>query len=143
MAATSAAAVGSSFSLKYLTWPNEHHPVKVPFPCTRTVFHPASSLSHSLGTTTDLFTPISSTKWKVLCIAGADVAQEEAAVEVEEQPVVEKEEEENSSAATESGTQVNTKVYFGNLPYLCDSAQLAGIIQEYASPELVEVSYPY
>lgn len=33
----------------------------------------------------------------------------------------------------------NTKLYFGNLPYNCDSAQLAGIIQEYASPEMVEV----
>ncbi|CAM8987187.1 unnamed protein product [Rhodiola kirilowii] len=37
--------------------------------------------------------------------------------------------------------EVSTKLYFGNLPYLCDSAQLAGIIQEYANPELVEVLY--
>ena len=34
-----------------------------------------------------------------------------------------------------------TKLYFGNLPYNCDSAQLAGIVQDYASPELVEVLY--
>lgn len=37
--------------------------------------------------------------------------------------------------------QVNTKLYFGNLPYLCDSAQLAGIVQDYGTPELVEVLY--
>lgn len=36
---------------------------------------------------------------------------------------------------------VNTKLYFGNLPYNVDSAQLAGIIQDYGSPELVEVLY--
>uniref|UniRef100_A0A803LS47 RRM domain-containing protein n=1 Tax=Chenopodium quinoa TaxID=63459 RepID=A0A803LS47_CHEQI len=32
-------------------------------------------------------------------------------------------------------------LYFGNLPYHCDSAQLAGIVQEYGTPELVEVLY--
>ncbi|KNA22694.1 hypothetical protein SOVF_032110 [Spinacia oleracea] len=35
----------------------------------------------------------------------------------------------------------NTKLYFGNLPYHCDSAQLAGIVQDYGNPELVEVLY--
>ncbi|CAA2992075.1 28 kDa ribonucleo, chloroplastic-like [Olea europaea subsp. europaea] len=55
------------------------------------------------------------------------------------------EEEENGyeetikGKATECAT-VNTKLYFGNLPYHCDSAQLARFIQEYASPELVEVA---
>lgn len=44
-----------------------------------------------------------------------------------------KEEEETPQAV------VNTKLYFGNLPYNVDSAELAGIIQDYASPELVEV----
>ncbi|KAK8947020.1 hypothetical protein KSP39_PZI006582 [Platanthera zijinensis] len=57
------------------------------------------------------------------------VAQEEAAA-VETEP--EEEEEEGLQSA---------KLYFGNLPYHCDSAQLAGIIQEYASPEMVEVLY--
>lgn len=37
--------------------------------------------------------------------------------------------------------EVNTKLYFGNLPYHCDSAQLAGIVQQYGNPELVEVLY--
>lgn len=80
----------------------------------------------------------------------ASVAQEEAAVTVtEEAPelaeeVVVKEEEEEISGdgdQTEANSSVNTKLYFGNLPYLCDSAQLAGIIQDYGSPELVEVLY--
>lgn len=56
-----------------------------------------------------------------------------------------------STASTEAGDTeegkelegdegpVNTKLYFGNLPYNCDSAQLAGIIQDYGSPELIEV----
>lgn len=39
----------------------------------------------------------------------------------------------------EEGEVVNTKLYFGNLPYSVDSAQLAGIIQDYGSPEMVEV----
>jgi hypothetical protein len=33
------------------------------------------------------------------------------------------------------------KLYFGNLPYNCDSALLAGIVQDYASPEMVEVCF--
>lgn len=40
---------------------------------------------------------------------------------------------------SEQESSVNTKLYFGNLPYSVDSAQLAGIIQEYGSPELIEV----
>uniref|UniRef100_J3LIB3 RRM domain-containing protein n=1 Tax=Oryza brachyantha TaxID=4533 RepID=J3LIB3_ORYBR len=38
-------------------------------------------------------------------------------------------------------TTTTTKLYFGNLPYNCDSAQLAGIVQDYATPEMVEVLY--
>ncbi|NP_001365171.1 31 kDa ribonucleoprotein, chloroplastic-like [Physcomitrium patens] len=37
--------------------------------------------------------------------------------------------------------QVGTKLYIGNLPWQCDSAQLAGICQEFGSVELVEVIY--
>ncbi|KAF8081486.1 hypothetical protein N665_0884s0014 [Sinapis alba] len=36
---------------------------------------------------------------------------------------------------------INTKLYFGNLPYNVDSATLAQIIQDFANPELVEVLY--
>ncbi|PKU67141.1 28 kDa ribonucleoprotein, chloroplastic [Dendrobium catenatum] len=35
----------------------------------------------------------------------------------------------------------NTKLYFGNIPYNCDSEQLAGVIQQHASPEMIEVLY--
>ncbi|KAK8944803.1 hypothetical protein KSP39_PZI008237 [Platanthera zijinensis] len=35
----------------------------------------------------------------------------------------------------------NTKLYFGNLPYHCDGAQLTSLIQDYASPLSVEVLY--
>lgn len=89
-------------------------------------------------------------KWRVPRISAA-VAQGEAAVEaasplaeaVEEE---EKEAEEVSGGGGEGGDQggeavVNTKLYFGNLPYHCDSAQLAGLIQDYGEPELVEVLY--
>ncbi|RZC62347.1 hypothetical protein C5167_024130 [Papaver somniferum] len=50
-------------------------------------------------------------------------------------------EEETSSNSDEVVSATNTKLYFGNLPYNCDSAQLAGIIQDYGSPEMVEVLY--
>lgn len=70
------------------------------------------------------------------------MAQEEAAVTeaVEEAPAVQEEEEE-SGGSDDQSSGVNCKLYFGNLPYNCDSAQLAGIVQDYGSPELVEVLY--
>lgn len=52
------------------------------------------------------------------------------------------EEEEQQQQGTEEGgaeSSVNTKLYFGNLPFSCDSAQLAGIVQQYGVPEMVEV----
>lgn len=82
-------------------------------------------------------------KWRAPRISAA-VAQEEAAatapVEEEEQ---QQGQEEGEQVLREEGAEspVNTKLYFGNLPYSCDSAQLAGIIQNYGSPELVEVLY--
>ncbi|KAK3155628.1 hypothetical protein QOZ80_2BG0205650 [Eleusine coracana subsp. coracana] len=48
---------------------------------------------------------------------------------------------EEEGGAEEAASTTATKLYFGNLPYNCDSAQLAGIIQDYASPEMVEVLY--
>ncbi|KAJ6430268.1 hypothetical protein OIU84_021635 [Salix udensis] len=76
--------------------------------------------------------------WRVPRVS-ADVAQEEAPAP---SPAVE--EEELASEETEGEADqvpVNTKLYFGNLPYNVDSAQLAGMIQGYGSPELVEVLY--
>lgn len=79
----------------------------------------------------------------------AAVAQEEAAITAETQVLEEEEVDEELGSEEINGEEVepsgvdeapaNTKLYFGNLPYLCDSAQLAGIIQDFASPELVEV----
>lgn len=78
-------------------------------------------------------------KWRVPRILAA-VAQEEAAASaaVENEEAIEAEEVSGDGEA-ESHIVNNTKLYFGNLPYNVDSAQLAGIIQEYASPELIEV----
>ncbi|KAF6156421.1 hypothetical protein GIB67_009079 [Kingdonia uniflora] len=72
----------------------------------------------------------------------AAVVDEEASGVTETEPievVEEKEEvaaEETAVAETEAPT--TTKLYFGNLPYNCDSSSLAGIIQDYGSPEMVE-----
>ncbi|KAL3828299.1 hypothetical protein ACJIZ3_017101 [Penstemon smallii] len=129
-ATTSAAAVASSFSksihscFKYMnskTLPNDLY-----FPRITTKLQPAAGQSLSIS------------KWKVNSprIVAAAVTQEEAEVEVE----AEAEAEEELSSDVVAGAS-NTKLYFGNLPYNCDSAQLAGIIQDYASPELVEVLY--
>nr|CAD1830867.1 unnamed protein product [Ananas comosus var. bracteatus] len=92
----------------------------------------------------NLSTPLASHK-KGFAKISAAVAQQEAVAEVGEQEAA------AAAAATDDGNEEedqvaavaaqNTKLYFGNLPYNCDSAQLAGIIQEYASPEMVEVLY--
>lgn len=85
--------------------------------------------------------------------------EEAAATAVEEEEVLEREGEgqiqerdevreeggaveassDDSGPSVAANTTTTTKLYFGNLPYNCDSAQLAGIVQEYASPEMVEV----
>ncbi|KAL0456904.1 UNVERIFIED_CONTAM: ribonucleoprotein A, chloroplastic [Sesamum latifolium] len=139
MAAT--AAVPSSFSTSIKTfkcvssknWPTDH---LLKISCPRTL------QSHSLVFE---FNPIIGSACKSWRLSRVSAAVEEAAAltaPVEEPPEAEVEEVPSGGggAAPESG-EVNTKLYFGNLPYLCDSAQLAGIIQEYASPELVEVLY--
>lgn len=68
----------------------------------------------------------------------AAVAQEEAAATAS---VEEGDADAGNQAESSSEGPVNTKLYFGNLPYNVDSAMLAGIIQDYGSPELVEVLY--
>lgn len=165
MAATAAAAVASSFSsssvntlkcIRSNLFPSDHLHLRISSP-TRLL---ASPSSHSFATLEPLST---SQKWRVLRITAA-VAQEEVALtaEVDEETelVEEKEEEQQgeeekkaaeevvqspaaqgeAAAGGDEVSAVNTKLYFGNLPYSVDSAQLAGIIQDYASPEMVEVS---
>ncbi|XP_059285867.1 RNA-binding protein CP33, chloroplastic-like [Lycium ferocissimum] len=148
MAATAATAVASSFSSlpcirSKLTWSNCDHLLKIS--CTRTpsLTLTSSSLSLSIARGNEV-------TWRRKRLAAA-VAQEEAEAavtveeeeaEVEAEAAVEEEvvvEEKGEDSSESEG--VNTKLYFGNLPYLCDSAQLAGIVQDYGSPELVEVLY--
>lgn len=165
MAATAAAAVASSFSsssvntlkcIRSILFPSDHLHLRISSP-TRLL---ASPSSHSFATLEPLST---SQKWRVLRTTAA-VAQEEVALTAEvgeETELVEEKEEEwqgeegkkaaeeavqspaargEAAAAGDEVSALNTKLYFGNLPYSVDSAQLAGIIQDYASPEMVEVS---
>ncbi|KQK01329.1 28 kDa ribonucleoprotein, chloroplastic [Brachypodium distachyon] len=93
----------------------------------------------------------------------ATAVQEEAAAEQprEDEPIgeaVQEEEQDQGGAVEASSGSVDdygdgagtgaaeaassaTKLYFGNLPYNCDSALLAGIVQDHATPEMVEVLY--
>ncbi|XP_057486630.1 28 kDa ribonucleoprotein, chloroplastic-like [Actinidia eriantha] len=129
------AAVGSSLStflkcLRSKTWSSDPLPRIAP-----------TRVSLQVGLVSQINATVAfpaSPKWRVPRIS-ADVAQEEAAAAVEEAEEVGGGEAEAGQEATNN--PISTKLYFGNLPYLCDSAQLAGIIQQYASPELVEVLY--
>ncbi|XP_078429288.1 RNA-binding (RRM/RBD/RNP motifs) family protein [Wolffia australiana] len=76
---------------------------------------------------------------RLLARISAAVAEEAEAAEAAEAAAQEGDQEPVADIAGES--RPNTKLYFGNLPYNCDSAQLAGIIQEFATPEMVEVLY--
>ncbi|PQP95246.1 28 kDa ribonucleoprotein chloroplastic [Prunus yedoensis var. nudiflora] len=128
----------------------------------------SSSLSNPCALEPLLSINAGSNKFRVLRVSTA-VAQEEVAVTdeieqvaslAEEDQQEEKKAEEQvvsagdealggEAAAEVSGggdeggeaVAVNAKLYFGNLPYSVDSAQLAGIIQDYGSPELIEVLY--
>lgn len=158
MAATAAAAIGSSFSSSMRTLKcmrtkhflsDNYNSVAMKLSAPRT-FAPISqsyAIDHvNMGV-------ITQSKWRVLKISAA-VAQEEAAAtaaglveeeveEVEEDAETKAEDEAEAQAPAPAFTPLNTKLYFGNLPYNVDSAQLAGIIQEFGSPELVEVCDTY
>ncbi|KAJ6689206.1 hypothetical protein OIU85_005591 [Salix viminalis] len=141
MAASAAAAVGSSFS------PSSIHTLKCMHvkhcPSDHSLLlrvSPVRTMLASLSRSNYVIEPLTqvAVSWRVPRVS-ADVAQEEAPAP---SPAVE--EEELASEETEGEADqvpVNTKLYFGNLPYNVDSAQLAGMIQEYGSPELVEVLY--
>ncbi|KAJ6318804.1 hypothetical protein OIU76_014205 [Salix suchowensis] len=138
MAASAAAAVGSSF------YPSSIHTLKCmhvkhcPSDHSLLKISPVRTMLASLSRSNYVIEPLTqvAASWRVPRVS-ADVAQEEAPAT---SPAVE--EEELASEETEGEADqvpVNTKLYFGNLPYNVDSAQLAGMIQEYGSPELVEV----
>lgn len=150
MAATAAAAVvGSSFSqsihtlkclrFKQLAAADHHHNPLLRIPSAR-VLSPSSISHHQSYFTHELFPTavVTVQKWRALKVSAA-VAEQETAVTAESPVEEEKIEGGEGEAEAEVESTVTTKLYFGNLPYNVDSAQLAGIIQEYGSPELVEV----
>ncbi|XP_050372887.1 31 kDa ribonucleoprotein, chloroplastic-like [Argentina anserina] len=167
MAATAAAAMSSSFSpsihttLK-CTRSNYHLAPHYDLLHLRIITSPTRMLSSS----SSLFAhscvvdqPVVSRRVLRLSCASVDVAVTEEVEEEEVEAIVAAEEKQaeeeeevvvpptSAEVSSEAGVSnddelaVNTKLYFGNLPYSVDSAQLAGIIQEYASPELIEVLY--
>jgi hypothetical protein len=100
---------------------------------------------------------IISSKWRLLRISAAveevavtaEVAQDEVVVTADDEVQVDtelglvEEEDKREEEVLDNGEGeglVSTKLYFGNLPYSVDSAQLAGLIQDFGSPELIEVS---
>ncbi|PKI43733.1 hypothetical protein CRG98_035880, partial [Punica granatum] len=137
-AATATAAISSSFTsihgplreciTRSRNCPSFAHQRILPLQVTPI----AASLSNG-----HLSEPISirfvSRKWRILRVSAA-VAEEEAATTTAEAEA----EVADEAGSAEPENTVSTKLYFGNLPYNVDSAQLAGIIQPYASPELVE-----
>ncbi|KAJ9154104.1 hypothetical protein P3X46_027476 [Hevea brasiliensis] len=144
MAATAAAAVGSSFSPSFhtLKCTNPKHFLSdslLKVPATR-IMTAASIIHRSYA-----IEPLSSVavSWRVPRVSAA-VAQEEAAATAPVEEVLHQDEQKQVAGEGEKEadeTLVNAKLYFGNLPYNVDSAQLAGIIQDYGTPELVEVLY--
>lgn len=164
MAAAAAAAVASSFSSSiqriYCTrsknyWPSSSSSsdpfLKI---ASATRILQVASLSHSISIESTSVSPVYG-KWKRVSKITAAMTQEEAALMVPAEEAAEEEEEKEmveeaegekelslSSDVVEEGSEfssVKTKLYFGNLPYNVDSSQLAGIIQDFGSPELVEV----
>lgn len=70
------------------------------------------------------------------------VAHEEVITTAEEKVVDQQEVKEEEVVAEETTVSTTaTKLYFGNLPYSVDSAQLAGLIEDYGSAELIEVCF--
>lgn len=168
MAASAAAAIGSSFSSsmhtlkcrrssnnykQFLVSDNGNNGsngsnVLLRLSQSRMLLQHSYSIEHlSLGAVTQ--------KRRFLKLSAAVEQEEAAAIAAEQEESVETAEEEGTKEVegdgeavaadeTEGGAPpaaepVNTKLYFGNLPYNVDSAQLAGIIQDYGSPELIEV----
>ncbi|GAB2266689.1 hypothetical protein Dimus_001683 [Dionaea muscipula] len=124
------ATISSSFSTPFQTfkYPKPKHlwapsePLKLG--CSRTQLVSQSQNNHGIEALS--ITYPSRGRRQRPRIAAAVFQQE--AVEVQEGEV-------------EDEVKVNTKLYFGNLPYSCDSPTLAGLVQQYANPELVEVLY--
>ncbi|XP_043721565.1 29 kDa ribonucleoprotein A, chloroplastic isoform X2 [Telopea speciosissima] len=147
-AAAAAAAIGSCFSTAATTTCIRSKQVALDFVLkighVRTLQVASVSHSHSIEF---LSTGVISHKWRTPRFSAA-VAQEESATVIQTEPesveeaediVDEKGEDQVLDEEEADQAPLNTKLYFGNLPYNCDSAQLAGIIQDYGSPEMVEI----
>ncbi|MED6123131.1 hypothetical protein PIB30_046390 [Stylosanthes scabra] len=105
--------------------------------CYYYFLEPFSSIG---GGATKLWVPRTRTTSPAVVVSQQEFAvSDDAAGLVEEEKEEEEEEEQQDGSAAESS--VSTKLYFGNLPYSVDSAQLAGIIEAYGSAELIEVLY--
>ncbi|KAJ6351436.1 hypothetical protein OIU78_007371 [Salix suchowensis] len=123
MAASAAAAVGSSFSPSSIHTLKCMHVKHCPSDHSLLKISPVRTMLASLSRSNYVIEPLTqvAASWRVPRVS-ADVAQEEAPAT---SPAVE--EEELASEETEGEADqvpVNTKLYFGNLPYNVDSAQL-------------------
>ncbi|XP_011041444.1 PREDICTED: 28 kDa ribonucleoprotein, chloroplastic-like [Populus euphratica] len=140
MAASAAAAAGSSFSPSSIHTFKRMHIKHCTLDLSLLKVSPARIMLPSSYRSDYAIEPLSqvAVTWRVPRVS-ASVAEEEAPATAS---AVEEEELASEEAKGETNEiPVNTKLYFGNLPYNVDSAQLAGIIQEYGSPEMVEVLY--
>ncbi|KAI9078821.1 hypothetical protein K1719_039279 [Acacia pycnantha] len=141
MAASAAAAIGSSFSssINTLKCLRSSKNLSSGFLLRISSNRVLASLSPS-----HLVEPLSfDTNVNKLWVSRVS-AQEDLAVvdEVDDGSVEENEEGEKEVVEGEAEeVSVDTKLYFGNLPYGVDSAQLAAIVQDFGSPELIEVLY--
>ncbi|KAJ4956821.1 hypothetical protein NE237_013604 [Protea cynaroides] len=148
--AAAAAAIGSCFSTAATTSCIRSKQVALDFFLrighVRTLQMALVSHSHSIEFPS---TAVIFQNWRTPRTSAA-VTQEEAETAIQTEPesveepedsVVDQKEEDQVLGEKEAQAPLNVKLYFGNLPYNCDSAQLAGIIQDYGSPEMVEVLY--
>ncbi|KAL8162837.1 hypothetical protein V2J09_014326 [Rumex salicifolius] len=160
MSATAAAtaAVGASFATATYTVKRTYTTVRISFRRTPNTLINSPLVSQCYSS---FYLPQRRRALRIAAVAEEEAVEAVEAVPVEIEAAVEDGEVEPEAgtvvedveAAAEDGevetaaeaeteeVQVNTKLYFGNLPYHCDSAQLAGIVQQYGTPELVEVLY--
>lgn len=119
----------------------------MPSACAMELSYSSSSSSN----TALVITPLTKKK-KVFRLFSSIITQEGmplAANEEEEEPQFSGEEVSESESGQEVAGEytqeaeppAGSKIYVGNLPYSCDSAELAGLVQEYGSAEMVEVIY--
>ncbi|CAN1144874.1 29 kDa ribonucleoprotein A, chloroplastic [Linum perenne] len=168
MAAIGAGAISSSFSSHILKCTQNsrlllHNPF-LPSSNSSSSFRIPTSARLSLsvpGTSPDPF-PIAASTWRHPKVYAPAVAQDEAQTETaaaaevtEETETVAAKVAEETAVATpaaegelkieeegeESRNSESTKLYIGNLPFNVDSSELAAVIQDHGTPELIEVLY--